>query len=103
MSVGDGVAQGDGLCSIFFGILTVYDMTIAEHDAAAEADGGPNVAANVDACPIIYADDVNIIAPHDHRSKAAMLYSNFPAPLTDGTACCTRTTCTDIETLHATS
>ena len=26
-SVGDGVGQGDTLCSIFFGILTVYDMT----------------------------------------------------------------------------
>ena len=51
-SVGDGVGQGDTLCSIFFGILTVYDMMHAERAAAVEYDGDNQ------AIPVMYADDL---------------------------------------------
>ena len=93
-SVGDGVGQGDTLCSVFFGILTVYDMMRAETTAAAEygtADGDNH------AVPVMYADDLNVLAPADDIDAAAAVHRNYPGELTDGTACCTSMTVAEIE------
>ena len=95
MQVGDGVAQGDGLCSIFFGILTMYDMMEAERRAVESLPMESN--NNVHDVPIMYAGDFNSTTPHEHRDMDARLCANYPTPLTDGVACCTKMTCAQIE------
>ena len=60
------------LCVAFFsGILTVYDMRHAETAAAAEygTDDGDNQAV-----PVMYADDLNVVAPADDIDSAAAVH-----------------------------
>ena len=58
-------------------------MRHAETSAAGEYDG------NNHAVPIMYADDLNVLAPADTTDAAAAIHRNYAGELTDGTACCT--------------
>ena len=72
----------------------VYDMMRAETTAAAEygtADGDNH------AIPVMYADDLNVLAPADDIDAAAAIHRNYPGELTGGTACCTSMSVAEIE------
>ena len=69
-------------------------MMRAETTAAAEygtADGDNH------AVPVMYADDLNVLAPADDIDAAAAVHRNYPGELTDGTACCTSMSVAEIE------